>query len=48
MKKSIILLALLCLGFMNQSYAQGCVAIRTVGRLCTMEHEGMHEEVSSK
>ena len=48
MKKSIILLALLCLGFMNQSNAQGCVAIRTVGGLCTMEHAGMHEEDSSK
>ena len=48
MRKSIPLLALLCLGFINQSNAQGCVAIRTVGGLCTMEHAGMHQEDSSK
>ena len=48
MKKSLYILALLCLGFINQSNAQGCVAIRTVGGLCTMEHAGMHQEDSSK
>lgn len=26
-----------------ESYAQGCVAIRSIGGLCTMEHAGMHE-----
>ena len=48
MKKSIFISALLCLGFINYSFAQGCVAIRTVGGLCTMEHAGMHQEDSSK
>jgi hypothetical protein len=48
MKNSIILVALFCLGFIHQSNAQGCVAIRTVGGLCTMEHAGMHQEDSSK
>ncbi len=48
MKKSILILALICLGFINQLAAQGCVAIRTVGGLCTMEHAGMHQEDSSK
>ena len=48
MKNSIILMALFCLGFIHQSNAQGCVAIRTVGGLCTMEHAGMHQEDSSK
>ena len=48
MKKSIFILAALCLGFINYAHAQGCVAIRTVGGLCTMEHAGMHQEDSSK
>lgn len=48
MKKSIFIGAIFCLGLINQSAAQGCVAIRTVGGLCTMEHAGKHEEDSSK
>lgn len=48
MKKSIFILALVCLCFINQSHAQGCVAIRTVGGLCTMEHAGVHQEDSTK
>ena len=41
-------MALLCLYSINFLSAQGCVAIRTVGGLCTMEHAAMHQEDSSK
>lgn len=46
--KKIITACFFIIGFNQLGQAQGCVAIRTVGGLCTMDHAGMHQEDSSR
>ena len=46
MKKNILSL-LIVMAFYSYAHAQGCVAIRTVGGLNTMEHAMMHDGQTS-
>jgi hypothetical protein len=47
MKNFIFLSLLIVMAFYTHANAQGCVAIRTVGGLNTMEHAMMHDGQAS-